>query len=134
MQKIPSYAMIFYTINTLVFACGAMDSMMQMMMGTSDILGYGAAYRVEPTNGRHIRVLCLVQRHYCCTRLPAVLHVEGDGQVPADHMAAVFLLGSFACMYFMYSSGVLGVTGIAQYGVMNAASAASLALYNVKNL
>eukprot|EP00964_Phaeocystis_antarctica_P002275 scaffold1181_cov63-Phaeocystis_antarctica.AAC.3 len=36
MQKIPSYAMIFYTINTLAFSAGAMDSMLQMMMGTTD--------------------------------------------------------------------------------------------------
>merc|ERR1712028_134704 len=33
MQKIPSYAMIFYT---LAFSAGAMDSMLQMMMGTTD--------------------------------------------------------------------------------------------------
>ena len=36
MQKIPSYAMIFYTFNTLAFSAGFMDPMLKQMMGTTD--------------------------------------------------------------------------------------------------
>ena len=36
MQKVPSYAMIFYTFNTLAFAAGLMDPMLKQMMGTTD--------------------------------------------------------------------------------------------------
>merc|ERR1712194_875368 len=94
MQKIPSYAMIFYTFNTLAFSAGAMDSMLQMMMGTTD------------------------------EALPIVMSPQMD---------AVFMFGFFIVMGCMFKTGIMGVSGAAQYGVMNAVFGC-IALYNVKNL
>ena len=48
-------------------------------------------------------------------------------------VAAVFMFGFFIVMGCMFKSGIMGVSGAAQYGVMNAVFGC-IALYNVKNL
>lgn len=129
MHKIPSFAMVFYTFNTLCFALGAMDSVMQMMMGTSD---EALPIMKSPQMDAFFFAFTL-----CNGVIAALLYPQSSMSKETvkfqQTVAAVFMFGFFPCMGFMYHSGAMGTMGIAQYGLMNAAFG-GIALYNVKGL
>jgi len=129
MQKIPSYAMIFYTINTLAFSAGAMDSMLQMMMGTTD-----AALPIVMSPQMDAM---FVGFGLCNAVIAALIYPQSFASKETvkfqQTVAAVFMFAFFAVMACMYNTGIMGVSGAAQYGVMNAIFG-GIALNNVKNL
>merc|ERR1711865_1067979 len=100
MQKIPSYAMIFYTINTLAFSAGAMDSMLQMMMGTTD-----AALPIVMSPQMDAVIAALIYPQSFASKETVKFQ---------QTVAAVFMFAFFAVMACMYNTGIMGVSGAAQ--------------------
>jgi len=121
--------MIFYTFNTLAFSAGVMDSMLQMMMGTTD---QALPIVISPQMDA-----MFVGFGLCNAVIAALLYPQSFSSKETvkfqQTVAAVFMFGFFIVMGCMFKTGVMGVSGAAQYGVMNAVFGC-IALYNVKNL
>ena len=121
--------MIFYTFNTLAFSAGAMDSMLQMMMGTTD--------EALPIVMSPQMDAMFVGFGLCNAVIAALLYPQSFSSKETvkfqQPVAAVFMFGFFIVMGCMFKTGIMGVSGAAQYGVMNAVFGC-IALYNVKNL
>merc|ERR1711865_732499 len=110
-----------YTINTLAFSAGAMDSMLQMMMGTTD-----AALPIVMSPQMDAM---FVGFGLCNAVIAALIYPQSFASKETvkfqQTVAAVFMFAFFAVMACMYNTGIMGVSGAAQYGVMNASLAAS---------
>ena len=108
MMKIPFYAMVFYTFNTLAFAAGLMDSMLVPMMGTK-------AEVVDIVTGPILDGV-FVGFTLCNGVIAALIYPMGDKATVKFQqlVTACFMFGFYAVMYFFYSSGMLGIQGIAQ--------------------
>ena len=106
--EVPFYAMCFYTVNTLMFATGMMDSMMVSMMGTSE-----AALPI--VQGPIVKAMFF--GFTVCNAAIAALLSTGDKFTQL--VAACFMFGFAFPMALMFKSGMMGTPGLLQYGVMN---------------
>ena len=113
--------MIFYTFNTLAFATGMMDSMMVSMMGTTP--------EALPIAQGPIVKAMFFGFTVCNAVIAALL---SSGEKFTQLVAACFFFGFALPMTMMFKSGILGVPGALQYGVMNGIFG-SIAAYNYMN-
>ena len=117
MQKVPSYAMIFYTFNTLAFAAGLMDPMLKQMMGTTD-------EAIPIVTSPQVDAM-FVGFGLCNAVIAALLYPQPFSSTETvkfqQTVAAIFMFGFFVVMFCMFKTGVMGVSGAVQYGVMYAA-------------
>lgn len=109
LTEVPFYAMCFYTVNTLMFATGMMDSMLVPMMGTSEA--------ALPTVQGPIVKSMFFGFTVCNAAIAALL---SSGEKYTQLVAACFMFGFAGPMAAMFKSGMMGVPGLLQYGVMNA--------------
>ena len=129
MQKIPSFAMIMYTFNTLAFSAGLMDSMLKQMMGTTDeALPIVTSPQVDAM---------FVGFGLCNAVIAALIYPQSFSSTETvkfqQTVAGIFMFGFFGVMYFFFQSGVMGVSGAVQYGIMNGVLGC-IAFYNAKSL
>ena len=129
MQKIPSFAMIFYPFNTLAFSAGFMDPMLKQMMGTTD--------EAIPIVTSPQADAMFVGFGLCNAVIAALLYPQPFSSTETvkfqQTVAGIFMFGFFGVMYFFYTSVVMGVVGAVQYGIMNGIFGC-IAFYNAKSL
>ena len=108
MMKIPFYAMVFYTFNTLAFATGIMDSMLVPMMGTKpEVLDIVTGPILDGV---------FIGFTLCNAVIAALIYPMGDKATVKFQqlVTACFMFGFYVVMYFFYVSGMLGMMGIGQ--------------------
>ena len=103
---------------TFAFFAGAMDSMLVPMMGTSEA--------ALPTVSGPICKAMFLGFTICNAAITALLYPSGKYE---QLVAACFMFGFYIPMFAMYKSGMMGVPGCAQYGIMNTIFG-GIAVYN----
>ena len=111
--KVPFYGCCFYTVNTLMFGLGLMDSMLGPMMGT-------------PEDKIDIVTSPICDALFCgfavCNLVIALFVYPATTKADIKRQQGIFALycfGFLPVMFMMLQAGMMGVTGIGQYVVMN---------------
>ena len=117
MFKIPFYALIFYTFNTLTFGLSLMDSVLGPMMGVTEEMMPIVTGSVPDAMflGYSVVNLVLAGFMYPYSFLPQEA-VKGQ-----QLLAALFFIGFLPIMFVFFNVGLLGLMGIVPYAVMNTA-------------
>ena len=108
MMKLPFYAMVFYTVNTFMFAVGLMDTMLVPMMGTKEEM---VSVVTSPLLDG-----CFFGFTLCNATIAALIYPMGSTAVVKFQqlVTACFMFGFYIIMYFFYNAGMMGVPGVAQ--------------------
>ena len=125
--KVPFYTSLFYTVNTLMFGLGLMDSMLVPLLGTP------IDKVVIVTDPICDALFC----GYAVVNLCVALFVYPRGTSAEiktqQQIFALYSFGFLPVMVQMYFAGMMGVMGVGQYVVMNSVFG-GIALYNIAKL
>ena len=114
-MKVPEYLSYFYGINQFIFALGLMDSMLGMMLGTSDemIPAFTGPVGDFGNMGVGISALCFG------------VMFRIDASTPPELVKKIFQVFLVQGLFwgginlpFAYMNGIMGVMGIAQFGTI----------------
>lgn len=110
-MKFPAYMVWFFAINGFTFASGMMDSMIPTMMGTSA--------EMMPIMTGPVGDFTFLSNSIGNVALGYMFYkyVEIDAKLTFA-VFSIFTAVWMPLMYFMYTSTIIGVPGLAQYGTI----------------
>jgi hypothetical protein len=114
-QKVPAYAVGFYAFNTACLALGLLDSLLIPLFGTSeDMVGTMTS---DPIHYMFFFVSLLQTSSAFLVYPYEFLPKEAvKGQ---QLIYAILIVTFYPLLYLFFAKGMIGIPGLAQYGLMN---------------